>query len=97
MEPARRKRVLERAEARLRGLLRRGASASQIAQAAERVREAYLGLVKGQRVIATGPKRRDDSVDRHLANLARAIEIWEALFVEAIVARYAPSRREGTS
>lgn len=90
--PRRRKRVLERAEQRLLGSIKRREPQQELVSNAERVRHAQLACLRAQDLIAALPTDVDDyQTQRHRESLAQAKAAWEGMPVEDIIAFY--SRR----
>jgi hypothetical protein len=92
--PGSRKRVLESAERRLLGSIKRGDARPKLLVNAERVRQAQLGCFKAMDLAAELPTDvDDDQISRHRENLAQAMAAWETISVDDIIALY--SQRVG--
>ena len=88
MEPARRQGILLKAEKALKRTLERGAPEREIQAAVERVRAAKLLHFKGQREIARYLEPLSPSDRRHLTNLKRRMDKWNAMTLHEILTIY---------
>lgn len=89
-EPYKKKVLLSKAERALVAAVESDAPEARLNQAAERVRAAMLGVIKGERHCLQIYRDDDDSDKRQqrLLNLDEQRDHWQALSVEEIIQMY---------
>ncbi len=87
-EPARRKRILKKAEEDLLRLLRNEKSEEIVLKAAENIRAAMMSFFKGQREIEIYKQNKKLSESQHLKNLDQREIEWQDFTAKEIVKIY---------
>jgi len=93
LDPARRRKILDKMENNLSILLSKKESESKITKAVKKVREAKLSYFKGQKRIAEehddrGNEKLSDNIQQHLSNIDKNIEMWESISDDEVIQQY---------
>jgi len=91
-DPSRRRMILEKMERNLVIALNADLTNVKISRAVEKVREAKLSFLKGQREIAqyhdTTNVKLSKNIEQHLMNIESNIMLWRSLSENDIIAMY---------